>query len=117
MNKDQATAKKKPSEDKTNLSSQPSGLSVVSLVMGILSLTGFGLILGIPAIITGVMALRRSAADRGLSWAGIITGSISTAISLLLLILFIIFIIVAAVGAGSYIPYEQMQGQMMPTQV
>ena len=64
-------------------------LAIVSLVMGIISLTGPGLLLGIPAIITGAIALKKKQAERGLSIAGIITGSISTAFSLVLIIIFI----------------------------
>lgn len=81
-----------------------SGLAVSSLVLGILSLTGFGLILGIPAIITGVMALRRSHTDQGLSWTGIITGIISTIVSLLVLLFFIVLIIIAMVAGQNTVP-------------
>ena len=65
------------------------GLPVVSFVLGIASIMGPGFLFGIPAIITGVIALRKNLNNRGLSITGIITGSVSTAASLLLLGLFV----------------------------
>ena len=95
---------------------QSTGLAAASLVLGILSLTGFGLILGIPAIITGVMALRRSDVDRGLSWTGIITGAIATIVSLLLIALFAVLMIFAVMNAsgdaGDY--YQELPEQITP---
>lgn len=87
--------------------SSGSGLAVASLILGILSLTGFGLLLGIPAIITGIMALRRSTADRGLSWAGIITGTISTVLSILFLLLVALFIIIGIVSTNNVGEYGE----------
>ncbi|HEU5122285.1 MAG TPA: DUF4190 domain-containing protein [Candidatus Saccharimonadales bacterium] len=45
---------------------------------------GPGFFFGIPAIITGAIALKKKQDNRALSITGIITGSISTLISLLL---------------------------------
>ncbi len=72
---------------------EPSSLAIVSLVLGVVSLAGPGLILGIPAIITASIALKRKLGGRGLSIAGLVTGIISTIFSLLLC-LFIIFMII-----------------------
>ncbi len=66
------------------------GFPVTSLILGIVSLLGFGLLTGIPAIIFGAIALKRKQPDRGMSLAGIITGSIGTFFSLL----FIAFMVV-----------------------
>jgi hypothetical protein len=72
------------------------GLAIASLVLGILSLTGFLFLAGVPAIITGIMSLRKGQTERGMSIAGIIMGSIGVLLSLLAL-MFIIFIIVLGV--------------------
>jgi hypothetical protein len=61
------------------------GFSVASLILGILSLLGFGLLTGIPAIILGGIALKRKQPEHGMSLAGVITGSIGTLFSLLLI--------------------------------
>ena len=74
-------------------SQEPSSLSIVALVLGVVSLAGPGLILGIPAIVIGSIALKRKLGGRGLSIAGLITGIVSTVISLLFL-LFISFLVV-----------------------
>ena len=97
--------------------SQSTGLAAASLVLVILSLTGFGLILGIPAIITGILALRRSDIDRGLSWTGIITGAISTVISLLVMLLFVILFIFALMSSQE-IPeyYEELPEETVPVE-
>ena len=60
-----------------------SPLAIASMITGTLSLTGPGLLLGIPAIILGAISLSKKQAGRNLSIAGIITGAISTFFSLL----------------------------------
>ena len=72
---------------------QDSGLAIAALVLGVVSMTGPGLLLGIPAIILASIALKRKLAGRGLALAGLITGIISTVLSLLL-IAFVILMIV-----------------------
>lgn len=58
------------------------GLAITSLVLGILSLTCFGLLTGIPALITGAVAMNRikKSAGRqtgeGLAIAGLCTGGV-----------------------------------------
>jgi len=71
---------------------EDSNISIVSMVLGVVSLTGPGLLLGIPAIVTGVIALRKKVANRGLAIAGLVTGIVSTVLSLLFCI-FLTFII------------------------
>lgn len=74
------------------------GFAITSLVLGIVSLIGFGLFTGIPAIIFGGIALKRRYPGHGMSLAGVITGSIGTLLS----ILFIGFIIMMyAIGSNS----------------
>lgn len=61
---------------------QPDTLAVLSIVFGVVSLLGPGLLLGIPAIIMAGIALKKDLAGRGLSIAGLVTGIISTVLSL-----------------------------------
>lgn len=71
---------------------QPSNdLAIGSMILGLISFTGFGLLTGLPAIIMGVIALKRPG-GRGYSITGIITGSITTALTLLAIIAFIVLI-------------------------
>ena len=71
------------------------GLAIAALVLGIVSLTGFGLLTGIPAIIFGILALRRGM-ERGMSLAGLITGSIGTFFSLIFIVIMIVAIVISA---------------------
>jgi uncharacterized membrane protein len=71
-------------------------LAIASMVLGVVSLTGPGLILGIPAIILAAIALKKKAAGRGLSIAGLVTGIISTVLSLLFIAFLIVMLIVSA---------------------
>jgi hypothetical protein len=74
---------------------RPHVLSIVSLVLGILSLVAYygAFPLGLAAIITGAIALRRINNDsstyrgRGMAWAGIICGIIAIAAVLTILVL------------------------------
>jgi hypothetical protein len=82
--------KKEASETKTETpitSAEPikkndNTLGIVSLVLGVLSLMGPGLLFGIPAIILGAIAIKRNEGDKGLSITGLVTGIISTVVSL-----------------------------------
>lgn len=70
--------------------SQPqTQLPLVSLILGILSMICGGLILGIPAIITGIMGRKRAKASGqggGMAVAGIVLGIIGTILSIVLAI-------------------------------
>ena len=79
-----------------------SGLPLTSLILGIVSVLALGLLTGIPAIITGVIALRRKYADRGLSIAGIITGSVGTFFSLLVIGFFILMLFIGFSEGGGW---------------
>ncbi len=68
-------------------------LPTISLILGITSLLGPGFLLGIPAIITGAIALKKNQENQGFSIAGIVTGSISTVVSLLILVLIVLAVI------------------------
>lgn len=66
------------------------------MVLGVASLMGPGLILGIPAIILAIIALKKRRGGRPLSIAGLVTGIISTVASLVFLGLIIWFVAWAA---------------------
>ncbi|MFO0553929.1 MAG: hypothetical protein U0271_36445 [Polyangiaceae bacterium] len=56
-------------------------LAFASGWMGIISLLCFGPLLGIPAVLMGVFALRRPhLGGQGRAWTGIITGAIATVV-------------------------------------
>jgi hypothetical protein len=62
-------------------------LAVISMMLGVISLTGPGFLLGIPAIVLAGIALKRHEGERALSITGLVTGIISTTVSLLLIAL------------------------------
>jgi hypothetical protein len=69
-----------------------SGKAIAALVLGILSLLIAGIILGVVAVVLGVMARKEIAADPnregdGMALAGIITGAIGTVLAVVLLAL------------------------------
>lgn len=68
-------------------------LAIASMVLGTVSLTGFGFILGIPAIILASISLKNKAGERSLSIVGLVTGIISTALSLLFVAFFLILML------------------------
>ncbi|HEV7952029.1 MAG TPA: DUF4190 domain-containing protein [Candidatus Saccharimonadales bacterium] len=78
------------------------GLAVTSLVLGIVSFTGFGLLTGVPAIITGILALKKGQQERAMSIAGIIMGGIATLISLLFIGLIIFFAVLGMMAEPSF---------------
>ena len=76
--------------DKEKPTSDNSGLAVVSLIAGILSilvclLVWLSLLLGVAAIVCGVISLK--SAGRGKAIAGIVTGSIGIVLSILVFLI------------------------------
>lgn len=72
----------------------PRGLSITSMVLGILSLlfscvAFFGLLVGAGAVITGHLAARREPHARGMWLTGLITGYIGAGIALLWGVMFV----------------------------
>jgi len=86
------------------------GKAVASLVLGLLSLLCFGVLAGIPAIIFGVLARRDIARSNGalggdgLALGGIITGILSTLITIGVVIFYILIIGAAVASAPTYTP-------------
>ena len=78
-----------------------SAIPVLALVLGVTSLTTFMWFLGIPAIILGIIGMRRYGENRGLSIAGLITGIISTLLMIGAFLLFTVFFIVTILNSDS----------------
>jgi hypothetical protein len=68
-----------------------SGLGMASMILGIVSFTGPGLILGIPAIVMAAIDLKNKTPSRGFAITGLVTGIISTILSLMVIAVVIIF--------------------------
>jgi hypothetical protein len=79
---------------------EQNGLAIASLVLGILSLTGFSILTGIPAIITGIMGIKNPD-GRGMSIAGIIMGSISVLLAVLFIGFIVLLLIIGAAASNS----------------
>lgn len=101
MTKEHVAVTQKPQED--------SNLAIVSMVLGVVSMTGPGLLLGIPAIITASIALKKKLAGRGLAIAGLVTGIISTVLSLLFFA-FMAFLIMWSVAHPEELHDNRMPG-------
>lgn len=79
------------------------GLAVASLVLGILSMTGFSIFTGIPAIVTGAIGLKNPV-NKGMSLAGLIMGAISVVITVLVLSFIVLLILAGALSSSSNPP-------------
>ena len=92
-------------------------MSVLSLVFGVASLVGPGLLLGIPAIIVGSIALKKDLPGRGLSIAGLTTGIISTVLSIVFIALVVGLFIWGITSSDTYYQdYSHPQYEEMPYQ-
>lgn len=89
---------------------ESTGLSVASLVLGILSMLGFAAIILVPlaGVITGHMAYRREPQSRGLALAGLITSWFGLALAILAYAAMIWFIWFIGSEYGSYSYDENM---------
>ena len=79
---------------------ESTGLSVASLVLGILSMLGFAIIILVPlaGVITGHLGYRREPSSRALSLAGLITSWIALVLSALFYV-FVIWLVFWMPGA------------------
>ncbi len=76
----------------TAVAKKKSGKAIGALACGIISLILFGIILGVVAVVLGVMARKEIAADPnlagdGMALAGIITGAIGAVLAVVLIAL------------------------------
>jgi hypothetical protein len=91
--------------------SNDNSLSIISVALGTISLLGPGLLLGIPAIIVGAIALKKQQGEKGVSITGIVTGAISTAFSLI-----IVSLLIWGIVWGINHPEEMRDQRRMPIQ-
>ncbi|MDN5275218.1 MAG: hypothetical protein JWP06_1119 [Candidatus Saccharibacteria bacterium] len=101
----------------TNVTPQPqsdSNLAIVSMILGVVSLTGPGLLLGIPAIVTASIALKRNVSSRGLSIVGLVTGIISTTLSVIFLA-FLTFLVIWGINHPEQFDQQQYQTPQQQT--
>lgn len=73
-----------------------SPLAVIALILGALSFTGPGMLFGVPAIILGIIALKKRLPGRNLSIIGLVLGAASTVLSLIAFALFFLLMVWAA---------------------
>ncbi|MEO6109683.1 MAG: DUF4190 domain-containing protein [Candidatus Saccharimonadales bacterium] len=67
-----------------------SGFGIASMVLGIVSLFGLGVLTGIPAIILGIIAIRKhKGAGFGMGIAGVVTGAIGILVGIIFVMTFI----------------------------
>ena len=77
--------------------------AIISLVLGILSVTIFGILTGIPAVIVGNAARKKIRANpqqltgEGLATAGIVTGWIRIVTDCILIVIVLIILVAAAI--------------------
>ena len=88
------------------MSQGPNGLAIASMVTGIVAFVFgwvivFGFLVGVTAIILGIVALKKSAHPKGMSIAGIITGAAGALMSIVVGIFFILGIIAAGLGGAT----------------
>jgi hypothetical protein len=84
--------------------SQPAtdgGLPVVSMILGVVSLAMFMLFLGLPALILGIIGLKKYPTNRAFSITGIVTGAISTLIMIGFILLLVFGVLAAVLNADS----------------
>jgi hypothetical protein len=86
----------------------PRGLSVTSMVLGIVGLLfcGFGLLISIAAVITGHLAQRRQPYGRPFWLTGLITGYVGILFGLIVTGFIILAIVLAATSGDSGYYYE-----------
>ncbi len=83
----------------------PTGTAVAALVCGILSLTLCGCFTGIPAVILGWKGMKDAdrgiAGGKGMAVAGLVTGSICLAFTVLALLFYVAMFGLALAGAAA----------------
>ena len=76
----------------------PRGLSITSMVLGIVGLVGLflgGGLLSIGAVIFGHIGLKKEPAGRGMAIAGVVTGYVGIGVGILLFLLILVPLLIA----------------------
>lgn len=97
-----------PVSSSTTVQKPYSGLAIASITCGVLSLVMLGILTAIPAVICGHMSLGQlkrepetyNKSSKGMAIAGLITGYIIIAITILVAVIIIIAILAAAAQQG-----------------
>jgi uncharacterized membrane protein len=84
------------------------GQSIAALVLGILAVTSMGLLTGIPAIVFGIIGIKKHPREKGMALAGLIMGGVGTLLSVIALVFFIVIIMFSAA-------YDRTPSQHYPT--
>lgn len=76
----------------------PRGLSITSMVLGIVGLVGFflgGSLLSVGAVIFGHIGLKKEPAGRGMAIAGIVTGYVGIGVGILVFLIILVPLLIA----------------------
>lgn len=87
--------------------SPASSIPIIAMILGVVSLVTFTWFLGIPAIILGIIGLRKYQENRGFSITGLITGIISTVLLVLAVLFFIVVLVLAVLQADNLGPQDE----------
>ena len=108
MATEQPTKKAAPAAAKAapTAASTTNGIAIASLVVGIFAfifgwVPFLGFVAGATAIVLGIIAIKKHAANKGLPIAGIITGALGALWSIVISIFFIISIIALGIGGAT----------------
>ncbi len=77
------------------------------MILGVMSLASFMWFLGIPALVLGIIGLKKHQENRGLSMTGLVTGIISTILMILGMMFLFVLIILAVLSADDTSGYQQ----------
>jgi nitrogen fixation-related uncharacterized protein len=100
----------------TTAPQQDTSLATIAMVLGVVSLTGPGLVFGNPEIILAAIALKKQQPNRGMSLTGLITGIISTALSLIFIAIMIFAFIWAVNNPDQMEQYDRSTNPGRETQ-
>lgn len=98
-----------PATTANNVIQKPhSGLAIASLACGVLGIALLGILTAIPAVICGHMSLgqlkrepdRYNQSSKGMAIAGLITGYLTIALTVLIVVIVIVVIMAAAAQQG-----------------
>lgn len=84
---------------------------IIAMILGVVSLATFTWFLGIPAIVLGIIGLKKYNENRGFSITGLITGIISTILFITAIFFFIVLITLGILHADdSSVPRDSSDG-------
>ncbi|MFZ1360418.1 MAG: DUF4190 domain-containing protein [Candidatus Saccharimonadales bacterium] len=78
-----------------------SSIPALAMILGVVSIASFMWFLGIPAIVLGILGLKKYPENRGLSITGLVTGIVSTILFVLGTLLLLVALILAVISADT----------------